>query len=313
MGDIWAAVAECAISARAEGGRWQGAPRQPSAGQGTGEVCTTGVARASASGQLPQQVRHMHAGCMISAHAKPGTAQVAGGIETAARCGRGRYPSGRWPEHAHWPLSCCHMFKARVLCCNASSKWAVSGRDSQLQRNDHCSDRSWMARVFCYNTSSKWAVSGRDRQLITAVIAAGWRAQLLPVLPGTIKAVGRRIAPPSTAPESAEPRAAPSSEATVRLLTREGSAVCCYRPIWKMETLCKHCREVTWNRPRQCDVASRLPAPLSELQRGLLTPNRGGPSPTQPQTSRVTAEPTIGDRWLQPVLVDSPTHGSQVI
>ena len=72
------------------------------------------------------------------------------------------------------------MFKACVLCCNASSKWAVSGRDSQLQRNDHGSDCSWMARVLCCNKSSKWAVSGRDRQLITAVIAAGWHAQLLP-------------------------------------------------------------------------------------------------------------------------------------
>ena len=105
MGDIWAAVAECAISTRAEGGRWQGAPRQPSAGQGTGEVRTPGVARASASGQLPQQVRHMHAGYMISAHAKPGTAQVAaqGALRQLQGAARGRCPSGRWPEHAHWP------------------------------------------------------------------------------------------------------------------------------------------------------------------------------------------------------------------
>ena len=61
------------------------------------------------------------AGCMISAHAKPGTVQVA-----AARCGRGRPSNRRWLEHAHWPLSCRHMFKAHALCCNASSKWAVS-------------------------------------------------------------------------------------------------------------------------------------------------------------------------------------------
>ena len=136
--------------------------------------CIWPAATASASyGQLC-------AGCMISAHAELGTAQVAGGIEAAARCGRGRCPSRRWLEHAHWPRSCCHMFKARVLCCNASSKWVVSGRDSQLQRNDHGSDRSWMARVLCCNASSKWAVSGRDRQPITAVIAAGWHAQLLP-------------------------------------------------------------------------------------------------------------------------------------
>ena len=44
------------------GGMWQGAPRQLSAVAGPGRpggVCTTGIARASASGQLPQQVRHM--------------------------------------------------------------------------------------------------------------------------------------------------------------------------------------------------------------------------------------------------------------
>ena len=45
----------------------------------------------------------------------------------------------------------------------------------------------------------------RRRETITAVIAAGWRTQLLPVLSGTTKAVGRRIAPPKTAPALAEP------------------------------------------------------------------------------------------------------------
>ena len=85
------------------------------------------------------------AGCMISAHAEPGTAQVAGGIKAAARCGRGRCPSRRWREHAHWPWSCRHVFKARVLCCNASSKWTVSGRDRQAQRSDHGSDCSCLA------------------------------------------------------------------------------------------------------------------------------------------------------------------------
>ena len=49
---------------------------------------------------------------MISAHAEPGTAQVAGGIKAAARCGRGRCPSRRWPEHAHWPWSCRHAMQA---------------------------------------------------------------------------------------------------------------------------------------------------------------------------------------------------------
>ena len=53
----------------------QGAPRQLSAARCTtvvagpgrpGGVCTTGIARASASGQLPQRVRHM-ASCVQTA------------------------------------------------------------------------------------------------------------------------------------------------------------------------------------------------------------------------------------------------------
>ena len=87
------------------------------------------------------------AGCMISAHAESGTVQVAGGIKAAARCGRGRCPSNRWPEHVHWPWGCHHVFKAHVLCCNASSKWAVSGRDRQAQRSDHGSDCSLLAHT----------------------------------------------------------------------------------------------------------------------------------------------------------------------
>ena len=115
----------------------------------------TGIARASASGQLPQQVRHiygqLHAGCMISAHAH---VAAQGALRQLQGVAGGGTSSRRWPEHAHWPQSCCHMFKARVLCCNASSKWAVSGRDRQPQRNDHGSDHSWMARVLCCNASS---------------------------------------------------------------------------------------------------------------------------------------------------------------
>ena len=92
-----------------------------------GGVCTTGIARASTSGQLPRQARYLAscmqwcAGCMIIAQGS------AGGFEAAARCGGGRCPSRRWPEHAHWPQSCHLMFKVCALCCNASSKWAVSG------------------------------------------------------------------------------------------------------------------------------------------------------------------------------------------
>ena len=90
-------------------------------------------------------VCRLHDQC--SCQARHCTGGSAGGIEAAARCGRGRCPSRQWPEHAHWPRSCCHMFKVRVLCCNASSKWAVSGRGSQVQRNDHGSDHSWLAHA----------------------------------------------------------------------------------------------------------------------------------------------------------------------
>ena len=48
------------------------------------------------------------------------------------------------------------------------------------------------------------AETDRRRETITAVSAAGWRTQLLFVLPGTTKAVGRRIAPHNTALELAE-------------------------------------------------------------------------------------------------------------
>jgi len=97
------------------------------------------------------------------------------------------------------------MFKVRVLCCNASSKWAVSGRDSQLQRNDHGSDRSWMARVLCCNTSSMGSLG----QTADHGSDCSWMA----------RATSSWVGP-------AKPRAAPSSEATVRPLTCEGSAAC---------------------------------------------------------------------------------------
>ena len=148
---------QTAISAHAEGGRWQGASRQLSAGQGALRQLQGLAGRGSLHNRHCQSKRiwpaatasasygQLCAGCMISAHAEPGTAQVAGGIKAAARCGRGRCPSRRWPEHAHWPWSCRHVFKARVLCCNASSKWAVSDRDRQAQRSNHGSDCSWLA------------------------------------------------------------------------------------------------------------------------------------------------------------------------
>ena len=76
-----------------------------------------------------------------------------GGIKAAARCGRGRCPGRCWLEHAHWPRSCCHVFKACALCCNASSKWG------------------------------SLALTDRHRETITAEIAAGWHTQLLPPTP----------------------------------------------------------------------------------------------------------------------------------
>jgi len=122
------------------------------------------------------------AGCMISAHAEPGMVQVAGGIKAAARCGKGRCPNRRWPEHAHWPWGCCHVLKARVPCCKAATKWAVSGRDRQAQRSNHGSDCSWLA-LQCKQLMGGLGQRHRHREAITAVIAAGWRAQLLPPTP----------------------------------------------------------------------------------------------------------------------------------
>ena len=42
---------------------------------------------------------------MISAHAEPGTVQVAvqGALRQLQGVAGGGTPSRRWPEHAHWP------------------------------------------------------------------------------------------------------------------------------------------------------------------------------------------------------------------
>ena len=121
-----------------------------------GGVCRTGIARASASGQLPQQVR-----CMASC------VQAASLVLMLSQALR------RWQGTLRQPQG------AAGGGAPAGGGWSMrTGHDAAAT----CSRHACVAAMQAANGQSQ-AETDRRREVITAVIAAGWHAQLLPPTP----------------------------------------------------------------------------------------------------------------------------------
>ena len=120
--------------------RWQVALRQPQGAAGGGAPAGGGQSMRTGHGAATTCSRHV---CFAAMQAANGQS---------------------WAETDRCREAITEVIAAGWR-CNASSKWAVSGRDRQVQRSNHGSDCSWLA-LQCKQQMGSLGQTDRRREAI---------------------------------------------------------------------------------------------------------------------------------------------------